>query len=188
MTTHRTDREHGFWHKFAGGYDTFMRLWRPTYGEIVNQVLPWLREDAAVLEVAAGTGLITLQVAPHVARVGAIDISPAMLDVAARKAAAQGIDNVNFAVQDAYHLESGDQSFDIGRARYVRPDETRLAALLHNQPRRPFAAFGVHVGDDDPGAFPGEGQRSRPADARPAAGDDSYFILEPVCHAELPSR
>jgi 2-polyprenyl-3-methyl-5-hydroxy-6-metoxy-1,4-benzoquinol methylase len=44
-----------------------------------------LRSDQQVLDFGAGTGLICAQVAPHVARVFAVDISRAMLDQLAQK-------------------------------------------------------------------------------------------------------
>lgn len=53
-----------------------------------------LRPDMAALDVGAGTGLLTLALAPRVRRVVAIDSSAGMLDVLRRKAQAADVRNV----------------------------------------------------------------------------------------------
>ncbi|MGB8224827.1 MAG: class I SAM-dependent methyltransferase [Polyangiales bacterium] len=49
-----------------------------------------LRDDMAVMDFGAGTGLICAQVAPHVRRVYAVDVSAAMLEQLAAKPELQG--------------------------------------------------------------------------------------------------
>ena len=53
-----------------------------------------LRPDMAALDYGAGTGLLTLALAPRVRRITAVDSSRGMLDVLARKAQAAGLGNV----------------------------------------------------------------------------------------------
>ena len=53
--------------------------------------------DDAVLDLGAGTGAIALALAPDAERVLARDISEGMMDEGRRKAAEQGIENVEFA-------------------------------------------------------------------------------------------
>lgn len=53
-----------------------------------------LDERSTVVDLGAGTGQFTLAVAPHCARVVAVDVSPVMHEVLARKIEASGLDNV----------------------------------------------------------------------------------------------
>ena len=53
-----------------------------------------LRSDWTALDYGAGTGLLTLALAPRVRRILAVDASPGMLDVLRQKAAAAGLGNV----------------------------------------------------------------------------------------------
>jgi len=157
MTPERASRERGFWDAFAGGYDLFMRIARPTYGEITDCIYPWLNESSNVLEVAAGTGLIALEVAGKVKRVSGIDISPSMIGVAARKAAARGITNAEFSVQDAYRLPFESGAFDVVVATNV------LHVLM--QPERVLSEVHRVLKDDGilvaPTYCHGENRRSR---------------------------
>ena len=53
-----------------------------------------------MLEFACGTGLITLRLAPHVAHIRGIDISPQMADIAREKA--RGFSNVEITNTDLF--------------------------------------------------------------------------------------
>lgn len=59
-----------------------------------------LRPDMAALDVGAGTGLLTLALAPRVRRVVAVDSSAGMLDVLRRKAQAADVRNVDLFQAD----------------------------------------------------------------------------------------
>jgi ubiquinone/menaquinone biosynthesis C-methylase UbiE len=65
-----------------------------------------LRGDEQVLDVACGTGHVTVAVAPHLpaGRVTAVDFSPAMLVQARAKAGAAGLANVDFVEADMQTL------------------------------------------------------------------------------------
>ncbi len=104
--------EGAFWNRFAGLHDRFMRLFGPAYAQIVRAIMAMSREGDEVLEIAAGTGLIALQVAPVAARVVGIDISERMIAAARRKAAAAGVRNAEFRVGDAYRPPFPPGSFD----------------------------------------------------------------------------
>ncbi len=94
----------------------------------VDKVLAELRGGWTVLEVAAGTGQITLDMAGRVRKVCAVDITPEMIAVAQKKATQRHITNVEFALEDAYAL-----SFAAGRF-----DAVVCSNALHNmkEPRR----------------------------------------------------
>jgi SAM-dependent methyltransferase len=70
---------------------------------------------AAVLDVAAGygePGLTAARAAGPSGRVVCTDISAAMLEVGRRRAAAEGLDNLEFAEADAEELDLPEASFD----------------------------------------------------------------------------
>jgi SAM-dependent methyltransferase len=73
-----------------------------------------LRDDALHLDIAAGTGEPGLTIAPLLphGRVVLTDLSADMLEVAKRRAAARGIDNVDTEVCSADDLPFDDASFD----------------------------------------------------------------------------
>jgi len=57
------------------------------------------------LEVACGSGIVSRRIAPAVREVHGVDMTPAMIEVARREAAAAGLSNATFAVGDATALE-----------------------------------------------------------------------------------
>ncbi len=74
--------------------------------------------DDVVVDVGAGTGLLTLALAPSVAKVWAIDISPAMLDHLATKAASAELANVQTAPANAVRLPLADGSATVVVSNY----------------------------------------------------------------------
>src|SRR5919198_464609 len=66
-----------------------------------------------VLDVAAGTGHLSRALAPRVAHVTAVDLTPEMLDEGRRQAQKDGIANVSFEEGDAERLPYGDGAFDM---------------------------------------------------------------------------
>ena len=59
-----------------------------------------------VLDLGCGTGQLALPLAPHVARVHAVDPEPAMLDEGQRLATERGLDNIAWRRGDSYHLNT----------------------------------------------------------------------------------
>jgi ubiquinone/menaquinone biosynthesis C-methylase UbiE len=108
----RKESEKKFWSWFAPRYDRFVDRQVKSYTTLANKVLDEVRRDWTVLEVAAGTGQITLEVAGKAREVYAVDITPQMIAVAQQKAKTRGIGNVRFAVEDAYRLPFDGSSFD----------------------------------------------------------------------------
>jgi len=75
--------------------------------------LAWPQPDWAVLDVATGGGHTALTFAPHVARVTASDITPAMLQAAEKNLTEKGAANVDFRLANAEGLPFDDASFDL---------------------------------------------------------------------------
>ena len=72
-----------------------------------------LSSSATVLDVACGTGNTALAAARRRATVTGIDIAPALIDRARVRAAAEGLDGIDFRVGDAGALPFPDASFDV---------------------------------------------------------------------------
>ncbi|MBX6770931.1 MAG: methyltransferase domain-containing protein [Chloroflexi bacterium] len=75
------------------------------------QARPGLR----ILDLGCGTGLPALDLARVAGPTGwvtAVDLSPAMIEIAAENARAAGLDNLEFRVADAEDLPFSDESFD----------------------------------------------------------------------------
>ena len=71
-----------------------------------------------VLDIGAGTGLLTLALAPRVQSVWALDISPAMCDYLRTKAASGELDNVEPVVGSAVSLPLMEESVDLVVSNY----------------------------------------------------------------------
>lgn len=105
------------------------------------------------LEVACGPGLVSRALAPHVREVLGVDITPAMVEVARREAAAAGQSNVTFAVGGATALELPDASFDGAVARFTIHHVPVPGRLVEELARVVRPGGGVvladHIADDD---------------------------------------
>ena len=96
MDSHRQDVEKRFWDKFAKRYDAFMKMAAREYPDLINLILTDLKPDNIVLEIACGTGIISLAVSRKVHQVYATDISQAMIDIATTKAKQEKIQNIHY--------------------------------------------------------------------------------------------
>ncbi len=81
-----------------------------TLGRLVD-VLP-AAPGERWLDAACGPGLVARGLAARVGEVHGVDMTPAMVEVARREAAAEGIGNAVFSVGDATALEFADGTFD----------------------------------------------------------------------------
>ncbi|MBD2445834.1 methyltransferase domain-containing protein [Nostoc sp. FACHB-152] len=105
-----------------------------------------------VLDIATGTGHVALKVAQIVGdgHVVAVDISPAMLDQARRKAEKLSLSNLEFKLADAEALNFSNNSFDCILCANAFPLMTdRLAALrLWHKLLKPNGLIAIHVPGD----------------------------------------
>lgn len=89
--------------------------------------------QAHVLDVAAGSGVLALEVAPRVQRVDAIDFSPRMLEQLEIRRRARGVGNVFAQLGDGQALPFEDASFDAAFSMFglmFFPDRARGFAEL----------------------------------------------------------
>lgn len=72
-----------------------------------------LSPSFVVLDVAAGTGHLGRAIAPHVQRVVAVDLTPAMIAEGQREASGAGLGNIIFEQGRAENLSYADNAFDM---------------------------------------------------------------------------
>ena len=112
-----------FWNHYAKIYDIEInRFNRSAYSEIYRLISETVTKEMKVLELATGTGLISINIADSVRSIAATDFSPKMIETAKKKEAP---DNVHFSVEDATALSFSDQTFDaviISNALHIMPD------------------------------------------------------------------
>ena len=99
--------------KQATGFgDKGLTLSRQDILDWIVDTLP-LQKNFRVLDVAAGTGLLSRAIAPHVTEVVAIDITPGMLAEARKEAAGCNFDNILIEEGKAENLPYVDDFFDL---------------------------------------------------------------------------
>ena len=130
-----SDSSQRYWERNAARYDRSMLLLggpMPRTLELVGEAVRGTRE---VLEVAAGTGLVTAVLARNAAHVVATDYAPAMIEQLQRRLDEQGLANVECRVADLYRLDMPPASFDAVVAanvlHLVNDLEHALAALVN---------------------------------------------------------
>jgi len=94
-----------------------------------------------LLDVGCGSGQFAVAVAPLVARVVGVDLTPAMLDRARAQQAAAGVANVEWLQADSVALPLADDAFDIVTSRSMLHHAADPAATLAEM-RRVCAAGG----------------------------------------------
>jgi ubiquinone/menaquinone biosynthesis C-methylase UbiE len=104
------------------GWDLASHDYDPLWQEQLAPARTWMLELAAltpgehVLDVACGTGLVTLTAAEIVGPSGSVlgtDLSGQMVEIARRRALEQRVSNVTFERMDAETLDLPDASFDV---------------------------------------------------------------------------
>lgn len=137
----RQNRERRFWDRFANFYDAFIdKVFRKTYKAILENMDSDLNRNHHVLEIGTGTGIIPFAIYSKVSSIVATDISPEMVRVANKKLKRSKIKNIDFQIQDSYHLTFPDKSFDVVIA-------SNLLHLLY-EPEKPINELKRVMKDD----------------------------------------
>lgn len=102
-----------FWNYRALNYDNQVGpMYEDAYRKTAEYTLKYLNPSDRLLEFACGTGIVTMDVAPHVAHIRAIDISDEMVARAGQKVSAAGISNVEVTQTDLFDPRLEESSFD----------------------------------------------------------------------------
>jgi len=125
------------WAGLSTGWEKWDAVIMDQLGPVGDAIIERLdiRDDQQHLDIASGTGepgLTIAKLAPK-GRVVLTDLSPEMLDVASRRASAQGIGNVDTEVCSADDLPFDDESFDSVSVRFgymFFPDGAKATAEL----------------------------------------------------------
>jgi len=124
-----------FFERVAGDWDQ-MRL--SYYDERVIERMAEVSDadsGMTVADVGIGTGFVAAGIAPRVARVLAVDNSPAMLEMARKNLAELGVSNVELLEGDVAALPLEDASVDAAFANMVLHHAQDLAAMLAEMAR-----------------------------------------------------
>ena len=116
MTTPEEIRD--AWDKIAAGYDEFVT---PSGGmAIAENALRrvGLRPDMRLLDVAAGSGALSIPAARLGAQVLAVDLSPAMIERLNARVRKEGLSNLEGRVMDGHALELEENTFDISASQF----------------------------------------------------------------------
>ncbi len=101
-----------YWKRHARRYDRATLFLNRRFGAMADRVAESIRGSQRVLEIAAGTGLVTARIAHAVDSLVATDRSPEMLAILRARKTAEGLTNVEVEEGDALALGFPDGSFD----------------------------------------------------------------------------
>ncbi|TAK68910.1 MAG: SAM-dependent methyltransferase [Actinomycetota bacterium] len=137
-----------------GHHESVLRShrWR-TAENSAAYVLPHLTRDDHVLDVGAGPGTITADLAQRVRRVTATEVGPDELALAKATAAERGQTNVAFDVADVGALPYEDGTFDVAHAHQVLQHVGDPVQALREMARVTKPGGLVAVRDSDYAAF-----------------------------------
>lgn len=112
----RNEQTRAAWDKLAPGYDRFVT---PSHIELAGEGLrrAGLRAGMRFLDVAAGSGALSIPAARLGARVLATDVSPAMIALLRARAEEANVD-IDARVMDGQALDLPDASFDIAGSQF----------------------------------------------------------------------
>lgn len=100
------------WDALAAGYDAHVTpLTRRLARDLLDRVDP--RPGMDLLDVAAGTGAVSVMAAQAGARVVAVDHAPQMIERLRARARAEDLSNLDGRVMDGHALDLPDETFDV---------------------------------------------------------------------------
>lgn len=116
MNIHEQTLSRNAWNAIAVGYDEFVT---PTHMWLANQGLRrvGLKPGMRFLDVAAGSGALSIPAARSGAQVLSVDISPVMVEQLTARARKEGL-GLEARVMDGHALELEDNTFDICGSQY----------------------------------------------------------------------
>lgn len=122
-----------YWERHTKRYDRSTRFLSRPVPRMLELAVEAAKGRARVLEVAAGTGLITVAIAPVVGDLIATDYAEAMVQQLEARVREAGLANVTCEQADLYNLRFEDASFDAvfaANVLHLVPDLERALASL----------------------------------------------------------
>lgn len=104
--------DRSYWERHASHYDASLKLLGRPFPRMLELVKAAVRGRARVLEVAAGTGLVTRVLAQAAGEVIATDYASSMIEMLERRVREEGLGNVRCEQADIYSLGFRAGSFD----------------------------------------------------------------------------
>jgi SAM-dependent methyltransferase len=100
--------------EFTHQSGSFGRSEAMTSAQTLGALIELVPEDAQArwIDVACGPGLVSCATAGRVGSVSGVDLTPAMIEEAERRAREAAVENVDFALGDGTALDFADASFD----------------------------------------------------------------------------
>ncbi len=137
-----------------GHHESVLRShrWRTAENSAAH-LLPWLRDDMRLLDVGAGPGTISADLAGRVAEVTATEVGEVELELSRDLAAARGVRNMTFEVADVHALPFADDTFDVVHAHQVLQHVEDPVQALREMHRVTRSGGLVAVRDSDYRAF-----------------------------------
>lgn len=134
MTMARPADGRTYWNRHAKNYDRSMAILGGPIPRMVALAADAVRGSARVLEVAAGTGLVTVSLARSAREIVSTDYAEAMVAKLESRVKAEGLTNVRCEQADIYNLRFEPASFDAvvaANVLHLVPDlDGALAALV----------------------------------------------------------
>lgn len=137
-----------------GHHESVLRShrWR-TAENSAAYLLPHLRPTDTLLDVGAGPGTISLDLAERVSQVTVTEIGPDELELSRNAAQSRGTTNIDFAVADVHHLDLPDASYDVTHAHQVLQHVSDPVQALREMARVTKPGGIVAAKDSDYSAF-----------------------------------
>jgi ubiquinone/menaquinone biosynthesis C-methylase UbiE len=128
VITQQREQIRSAWDRLAAGYDEFVT---PASNWVLAEDAlrrTGLRPGMRLLDVASGSGALSIPAARAGADVLAVDISPAMIEHLKARARQEGLSNLEARVMDGHALDLEDDTFDISASQFgvmLFPDLSR---------------------------------------------------------------
>lgn len=106
-------KENKFWNFFAIFYDSFMeKTIKSSYKNMYEKIIERINKSNDLLEMASGTGDVSIAISNHVNNIVAIDFAENMVNIASKKAKEKKANNIKFKIGNCCSLKFRDKSFD----------------------------------------------------------------------------
>lgn len=103
-----------YWDKEARSYNVKVEKHKERYHKLVEYIIDLTnpKKPDVIMEIGAGTGVVSLLLAPKVKKIIAVDISKEMLRIAKQRAKEAGVNNIEF-VKGTFHKPNIAEKVDI---------------------------------------------------------------------------